>query len=84
MDVTRDHFAGLVFGGREDDLHLGPGQIGALHFLAVRRILRVREAGECGGGNENDEPFCGGGHVFLPVRAPRMIAEIDAGATAAK
>src|SRR5262245_54258614 len=54
MNMARDYFAGLVFGGRENDLHLGAGQVGALHLLAVRRILRLRKPGKSGGGNEDD------------------------------
>ena len=35
MDMPDDGFAWLVFGGGEDDLHVGPGQISPLDFLAV-------------------------------------------------
>src|SRR5262249_38751583 len=79
MDLARDCFAGFVFGGRENDPHFGAGQVGALHLLAVRRILRLRKAGKSGGGNKDGEPFCGGEHVVLPVLSVGMIAEIAFG-----
>jgi hypothetical protein len=66
MDMARDHFAGLVFGGRENDLHFGAGEVGALHLLAVRRILRPGEACERSDGNKDGEPFGGSGHGGSP------------------
>jgi hypothetical protein len=66
MEMPRDKLARRILVDREDNLHICAGQIGALEFLAGRRILRLRQADQRGGGNNSDGPFASGSHFTPP------------------